>query len=30
MSKIYNALAMLDILYSKRKYTINLLSEKLE
>lgn len=30
MSKIYNALAMLDILSSKRKYTIKELSEKLE
>lgn len=30
MSKIYNALAMLDILSTKRKYTINELSKKLE
>ncbi len=30
MSKIYNALAMLDILSSKRKYAIKELSEKLE
>lgn len=30
MSKIYNALAMLDILSSKRKYTINELAKKLE
>lgn len=30
MSKIYNALAMLEILSSKRKYTIKELSEKLE
>lgn len=30
MSKIYNALEMLDILSSKRKYTIKELSEKLE
>ena len=30
MSKIYNALAMLDILSNKRKYKIKELSEKLE